>query len=792
MDIMPNRITLVVGAAEDKVFKVVQSSVLEKLDALECTTVSFCTLEELYANPSQIFGSLQAKPAANATVNRREINLILLHVGRDSQMYNFSSLLRSMDQMKEALGIWQVYTYLIWMLDECRTDSEIRQKELDVLCSDLDLFSSEYILSDKRSDASPSSFYDRTRAASLLINALMISTPPRGLYTLGIGSLHITDRQISDYTCHRFSEIIQGNRLNISHFPGIDALCSKAFDDGLNPQTLPAYISRLAEEHMVTHFCYVSGQDEMISQVDTPSFIDYSGVLTAWETNMEQLLCQQLFPDAATEFFSENGSFVEFVRTVQDQALHLAGMEQKVPVPMFGQKKRVALAYNDFLDAVNAGRTKCIAMLCEQWIKMAGHLYLFAQNCAYERASLLEPYQQEAVFIEQCQELAPGVIDQINQRIANMILEWDVYTDHFLNGSLRLTAETIQRLMDWALQATNTGDMNLKIINGHAKLSPVTILQEIVSPIEKQAQKLLACFQHAHMPTKRDEFCFFANQFPIGALQDRESSGSREMIQVQNKDYLNVEVVSLVSLTDDNTPDAARTAAGRLTGFAPAFTWISKPQIPSSEVQKPILFTPAYEPEAFSPLSPSEETPDQNAWEALVREDDQGRFLMCCSWKDPQLEQINAFVLQNGQIKGHVTAQKNSYKGYEDISDLVLSGICTLELRRTDTNELLSSITFQGRQTTIQLTRSDNKDFSLSSFCSMTSCTLSSVVDVKDGGIPPDALQEMGIQIDHDVIALPTPAIHHKRQSWDIIVKNTDFSVVLSESAAEKYRVQLV
>lgn len=804
---MLSKIMLVLSPCGTEDFQTIQNDVLEKLSEREQTAVQFSTLDEFCLNGFGMFKKFQENILPGTHLNFRNVDIALVcDYSKSNGISRYIQALKTFDQVKEGLGIQNIYAHLIWMIDTQLDTPENRNAALTAICSaDFSHVSNIFLLTDRQSNANPCYAFERIHAASMLISVLLFHQVGLGMYTVGVGKTNISTREISSFTKHRFAEMIAERKLNIRNSPTLGDLCAAAFESRsvLSRSALKSYLYDIISEKIVTNFCYVIGSNDVFSPVQLPERIDFSSTITKWEQKMKQFINQMLYPETAEIFFSttEPNNFIEFIEEIKNQ-IELFNREERIKVPFFGLKKTIAIAYNDFLDRKERAFNECLERFCSQWVELQEPIRQFASACIKKRNSLLEKYYQESSFITQCEAMAHTVVDNIKSSIYNLSLEWREFKEIYLENQEnvpQLTARSIEKLMDWGVRETNSDNAVANVIRDQALWPIVDIQQKIIKPIEIQTNSVFVCKKHDTINPSGAKFIFFANLFPVPKIQAQINNGL-SLVQVENSTYLNVEAISIVKLTDMYTADAVRSVARSLTAFT------DFPIDGGTNMDDHSEYNDHYEIKEdtkegeknapdISSSDPSANQPeaDANPWNIGVVCDGNGSFKMSRDWIQPDLKSVNVFVLSEDREKGPKLILSNSIKSYEDISELVFQGKCILELRRTDNAQVLSRCIFQGRKTTIMLRRGKEKELVLNKNCILTNCMvyLDKMMGENDQTFSYEALSGMGVLLKKDFIGLPPPIEKRDTQCWKIIIKDSSFDIDVTDELKEKYEVML-
>ena len=805
---MLSRRMLVLGSCSAEDFEIIENSVREKLTNQEQTAIMFMPLEKFCpdqhgsTNQYRIVEEFGKNISQELQVSFQSIDItfvcnnLTIRIGDDAQnsIQRFVKALRIFDTVKDMLGIQSVRANLVWLADSTSQTAGERRAALDEICENGVLkFSTVFLLTDRRSNSTPCYPFERIQAAATLINTLMIQHTEIGFFTVGVGKINTSIHEMQKFARHQVAEAISERRIIISKAPSMKDLCNEAF--GVAPEErLIAYLSNAVWGKIVKNFCYIHGSDTTSSTVCLPDEIDFSDEISKWEAALKRMIRQMLFPEVAEAFFSEQGGFPSYAVELKNK---ISGLDQddKVRIPLFGLKKKVAIAYNEFLEKKKSAFSECIRAFIEQMDKTRPRLRQFAVECKMKRNKLLSKYNQEDSFIRRCNDMAPGIAQNVIGCIHNLTMEWPVFQKNYLGkvkGEASITAQTIEKLMAWALEETDANNaMNNLIISQAHKTIP-DIHKDIVKPIESQTDIVLACSRYNEISTVGDKYIFFAKEFPVTNMQTQLDQ-RLNLIQVNNPAYLNVEGLSLVRLSDKFDSEQVRSTAESLTVFAdihlPDFTerrsyWEQQPQPEveqeeGGEPEKPVIEQPV-----------SKQEKDENSWNVTVTVDKSGKFMLSRTWRDKSLTRVNVFVLDEDKHEnGPKVIARDAVGAYEDISNLVPHGKCFLELRRTDNASVLSRCEFQGRRTIIELVRGKKKTIALSRDCTLIMCMVSSQ---RDQPVPPEALRNIVVLQEKDFIQLSSPKEKRNRQCWQIITKNSFFDIGILEAYATRYDVKLL
>ncbi len=802
---MLSRRMLVLGSCSAEDFEMIENNVREKLTNQEQTAVMFMPLEGFcpdqngHSNQFSIVEEFGKNISQELQVSFQSIDITFvchnlvsrIGDGVQNSIQRFVQALEAFDIVKDMLGIQAVHANLVWFADSVIQNARERRAALDELCKNgVFRFSTVFLLTDRRSNSTPCYPFERIQAAAALINVLMIQHAETGFFSVGVGKINISIHEIQKFARHRLAEAISERRISINKAPSMQNLCNEAF--GVASEQLTAYLSDLVRDKIVRNFCYILGSDTNSSTVHMPDEIDFSDDISKWEASLKRLIRQMLFPEIAEAFFSDQGDFQQYIKKLKDNTSGLV-QEEKVKIPLFGLKKKVAIAYNAFLEEKKSAFSECIRVFGEQMDKTKLRLRQFAVECTAERNKLLSKFFQEESFIRRCYDMAPGVAQNVTGCIHNLTLEWPVFQKTYLEkvkGEACITANTVEKLMAWGLEETDASSAMVDLIKSQAHNTIPNIFQGIVKPIESQTDIVLVCNPHNAISSVGTRYIFFSKDFPVPNMQQLDQR--LNLIQVNNPTYLNVEGLSLVRLSSKYDSEQVRSIAESLTVFADIYLPDSPERINYQEQKPQQIFEQErhYEPAEFNDKQPvPKQDENENNWNVAVTVDSSGRFMMSRHWADNELKRVNVFVLDENNHENGPKVIVRDAVGWEDISNLVPHGKCFLELRRTDNASVLSRCEFQGRRTLVELVRGKEQTIALNKDCTLIKCTVSSQ---KDQPVPPEVLRNTGVLQEKDFILLSSPMEKHSRQYWQIITKNGSFDVGVLDAYATQYQVKLI
>lgn len=771
---MPNKIMFAVGCCERQLFSAVKNSVLEKLNNTDKTAVSFQMLNKIpdaQTAMNQFFSKIDLN--CNATRNRPCIPV--LFDGDESKLKLVHNLLNDLTNIRENIGVWQFDFHLVWLLEEQPSPKYNYSVLLDEVLKE-NLFSHIYIISDKHSNLTNGKS-ERINGASLLISSILESSFSPGLYTIGVGKMRITTREMCDYARHKAVVALQNRAIRHDELPDMKSICSVSFSPNTikNREQMIHFLRETAGEYLVTNFCYIDGDAENVSSVVSPNNVEFSAVFSQWMAEMKNRLCLTPFIEDAISFFSENGSFHQFVDEIEREASR-HDSNDKVKPALLGVKKAVGIAYNSFIEERKKVVNELIQKFCNQWKDCKDEMLTIAKALKQKRDKYMLEYEKEAAFVTMCEQSASEVTNRINHYLAQIEFK-SKQCGSFIVGTKEECEHQWEAFMQWIVAETKADQTTVDLLNGTATTDAGSVFTNLIRPIKAQTNVFLSCRRHNDFSAPNNIFYFLPSAFDVNALSSVAKDSTAHFISVDSYAYQNAEGIAILLLSEGGNKMAINNAAHMLTAFpdnngtAPAYKMLHNIDAFQNEEDNNDTTT-------ISTTAKEEKKQENNPWGMSVSSGING-YRLRMFWKDDSLESVRLIFNSRDQSDTPVFISKTDFlnRGYIDIDQYVGYGPHTVSLSTLYDN--LGECAFDGRKYQVYLEISDSTlQLDDNTHLDRHDITVGSV-DNDDGTPLPDiACQDLTLVLDgKDCILMPMPRIKHRKQTWRVFMAPVSFEL---------------
>ena len=786
--------TLCLGYCATNIFQNIEQRVNEKLSPAEQRQVSFVegapldfynTIERLYANRNDEVG----------VVDQRLNVVFVLDASADQSVATFGDTIRECAKSAERYGVHGQIFHLIWLVNESTNNTMDYPAKLNVFPHGDGGFSRIYILSNKRNNmAIGKDDYANGAAMIICLMSMKMNAIESGVYVVGTGKQTVSTHEINEYTRHRVAEMIKSGQFPHPDFKDMESLCFKCFQEDIGDKTgLQNHLRNLFDQNVCEKFWYIIGDEER--QVEINEKIDLQliqDLLLQWKENILARIRRTPFIEDAIAFFGKADSFERFVNDFEMEFSRNTVEKQTRRIRwMFGRKKRIAMAYEQYLSNRENLLEKFIREFCRIWVETAESFPSDLKAYATKRDSLLLPYMQENAFIDQCKYSAQQSTIDIDMHLQRLSFTENNCGD-FIDDDNEKAQNAISQWMDYCVAEIRPHAEMPQLLEEIARTEAYKFWESVLKPIDDRKTVFAYSVQD---PLNEIRFkCFFmpSTRFRIDDLrQYLNGYPETDILPVSNDHYNNIEEILLLKLTAQDLNINRETmdkALRKLTAF-------NHPPIMSSNnfVQSPAKM-PAETKIDAEKEEICEENQDadqpENEWRLSV--DLKNRKLLL-DWPDKGPGQVNCAIYpENMRTHGRLIDRvKYGINGGIPIPEESLGyGIYTAEI--TSHGKTVSKINFVAKRHMVRLVVSP-KELSLNKEELETlKITLESVDDDPNQSLDRDTYDCLQLRLtEKSVIPLSMPKFRKKRCTWTVYMHPIHFaySMYFAGSGADCYQL---